>query len=251
MGSGVLIGDKRGEGTVLSESELTILQNALALWRSEDSEANVIAKALLGCSEKRQGGWFRIFLWELMDCTTGVLDETVGMLVALREDPVFLRDNENGEERMRSLQAFLKILQRGDWLADFLFAERIEKYAKKCPQPLELMRALAEHADYFESDVEDAKRMMREWPELFAGCEPAGQSSEAQEEDGVSPPQDVQEKKSQAERLRDILTGLCTGGSVTRDDIMQAVTLFAREDSEETDENADEAMSQGASASGD
>ena len=42
---GVLTGDRHGEGIVLSDEEFRILQNALALWRSEDNQANAIAKA--------------------------------------------------------------------------------------------------------------------------------------------------------------------------------------------------------------
>lgn len=170
MGSGVLVGD-HGESTVLSEEEFELLQNALALQRSADPEADAIAKGLLGCSKEHHskwgGGWFSLFLSELMEYASEVHGEIVGMLVETRRDPIFLRDYQAGEDHMRSLQAFLKILQRRDWLAEFLFTPRIEKYVDKCPTPVELIEALVEPTENFDTDIHNAKRMMREWPELF------------------------------------------------------------------------------------
>jgi hypothetical protein len=170
MAYSVLVGPSVEETTTLSESEYKTLKCALELARSEDKEAEAIASALQDCTEDcvKSKGVFRGFFRSLMLDFGEHIDEIQGMLVEHFEQPIFLREDE-GAEHVTALKAFLKILEAKGWLANFFWPVRIERYAEKSPTPLEVMQDLTESAVMFECDINDAKKMIREWPELFPG----------------------------------------------------------------------------------
>ena len=87
------------------------------------------------------------------------MDEVQAILVQ-REEPSFMREEE-GERQATCLKAFLKVLQDGKWLADFL-GVRMPQYAERCPTPLEVIQALTEAAAHFDSGLRDAKRMVED-----------------------------------------------------------------------------------------
>jgi hypothetical protein len=166
----VLVGPSMEETTTLTDTEYETVKNALRLARSEDTEADAIASALQVCTEDRvkSEGVFRSFFRHLMLDFGSHLDEIQGMLVEPFEQPIFLREEE-GEQNVAALKAFLKILEAKGWLANFFWPVRIERYAEKAPTPLEVMHDLTEDAINFECDIADAKKMIRGWPELFTG----------------------------------------------------------------------------------
>src|SRR6266516_3589058 len=96
------------------------------------------------------------------------IHELQGMLVERGEQPVFMYE-ETGTEQAVALKAFLKILESGEWLAKFFVPVLIEEYAKQMPTPLEMMKHLAEPALNFEADIDDARRMIHNWPQFFPG----------------------------------------------------------------------------------
>ncbi|MGI9073354.1 MAG: hypothetical protein ACR2JB_19060 [Bryobacteraceae bacterium] len=173
-----LVGPNMAETTILSESEYKTLKNALRLARLDDEEADAIADAVASSTELRcsqLGGVFRYFFHAFLgQVGQHRSDEIHSMLVEGGEEPIFIADVE-GPDRFALLKAFLDILRSDGWLASFLSA-RIERYAQKSPTPLELMEGLTEDAVNFDLNINDAKRLIREWPEFF---EPQG--TEAQE----------------------------------------------------------------------
>jgi len=165
----VLVGED-GHGEVLSRYEHQVLRKALALARSEDREPHSIAEGLswLSLSKEEQQPEMILgdFLHGLMDRVTPAAGQIVGMLAdSLRDRPTFIDDSDD-EGTMDTLEAFLKLLRQDNWLAEFLRL-RVKKYAESCPQPLEVMQFLAEESVTFDSNLADAKQMIRDYPELF------------------------------------------------------------------------------------
>jgi hypothetical protein len=162
----VLVGPNNDETILLDQGEYETLKRALALARSGDTEANAIADALPDLEQRvKDYGVLRTFLAHLMSALGEHADEIQAMLVKLGEQPIFMRE-KRGSQQCASLEGFLKVLQDQGWLADFLDV-RIQYYAEHRPTPLEVMNALAESAVIFEGDVQDAKKMIRDWPAFF------------------------------------------------------------------------------------
>jgi hypothetical protein len=171
MSSAVLVGPSQDESTLLDEDEYRTLKDVLELCRGLDCrETAAILSALRAYRGNLIPGGTAIasFFAYLMADLSPDMDEVQGILVQAGKEPSFMRDEE-GEQQAVALQAFLKILQSRNWLADFFIPVRIEKYAENPPTPLKVMRDLTESAEMFQSYVADAKRMMREWPEFFPG----------------------------------------------------------------------------------
>jgi hypothetical protein len=182
MSCAVLVGEH--ETTLLEEEEYRRLKDVLELCRGLDCrETAAILSALRAYRGDLMPGRTPIasFFAYLMADLSPNMDEVQGILVQAGEEPSFMRDEE-GEQHGVALEAFLKILQSRNWLADFFVPVRIEKYAEKTPTPLSVMQDLTESAEMFESYVADAKRMMREWPELVGSIQsspstPAGKGA--------------------------------------------------------------------------
>lgn len=194
----VLVGPNVEETTTLTESEYQTLKNALRLARAwergqglgeDDREANAIASALRDCDEtmcRAYRGTLRAFLRFLMVARGEHADEIRAMLVDPSE--VILMREDEGARHAASLKALLRILESGGWLADFFSPGLLEFWAKKTPTPLAVMEQLTEPAFNFESTIDEAKQMMRDWPELFPGKTEPVEPREANEKARAASP---------------------------------------------------------------
>jgi hypothetical protein len=166
MNHAVLVGPGNDETALLDEQEYRTLKRALAVVRSEQREPNAILSALRAYTGKQCTGIgpsASFFTYLMMDLADN-MDEVQRILVQSGEDPTFMR-HEEGQRHAARLKAFLKVLQDGKWLADFL-DERMPQYAGRCPTPLEVMQSLIEAAAHFDTEMRDAKRMVEDWPQL-------------------------------------------------------------------------------------
>lgn len=192
MSFAVLVGPDKDETTLLDGDEYRKLKSALQVIRSEDRESNAVLSALRAFTGHSFEGSTPLatFFSYLMSDLADAMDEIQGILVQGDEEPIFMRDDK-GTEHAAALKAFLKILEADSWLTDFFIPVRIEQYAEETPTPLRVMQDLAEPAMIFESDVAEAKRMIREWPELVGSVPPPtgtprGKRSKAHVDDEAS-----------------------------------------------------------------
>ena len=166
----VLIGPEIADGTVLSEYEYLVVRNALRLARSEDSEEDAISYALR-YSENHKTSVLRRFLGNVMEHLGEHCEDMRGLIWNWdAKEVIFLREEE-GQEQADAVNALVKLLRAGGWLAEFIECE-LNYYArnpeKNYHTPFELMFHLAEEAENLESDVDNAKALMKRYPERFA-----------------------------------------------------------------------------------
>jgi hypothetical protein len=189
MSHGVLIGPNVEDTTILDRDEYKIALKAVQFMRAADDGANSIARALKTCksgdkAEEPYEGMTTLtsFLHRLMVALAeDQADEAEGMFVEFAEPPILLLTHayDNGAERVQCVKALLDIFARKGWLADFLLTY-MPFWAKRQITPMELMWRLSEQAADFESDLETAKDMLREWPQLLRESVPV-QEKEAKQ----------------------------------------------------------------------
>lgn len=180
MKTSVLVGPKYGSSTVLNESEYEMLANVLRLHRSDNQEANALCGALEDTTDnmvnrRTDGNVLAYFLETLAQRLGSHAEEIQGLIVEPGVTPTYLREEE-GKRHLECVKALLKILHTGGWFANYLEV-RLANFAKKSPQPLDVMESLSEPACNFECDIDDAKELMHRWPQLFA--QGAGNSSKS------------------------------------------------------------------------
>jgi hypothetical protein len=168
----VLTNEAYKGGTTLEESEHKLLWSVLKLSRLEDEKASILLQAIGCCADpefvKAYGGIYELFFTKLMEESGRHHDSIKGVLYLRKAGatPVTLLDQDDWDTRaLGCLEALMTLLQRGGWLANWLELV-LPRFVKEKPTPLDVIDVLTEPAANFESDIEDAQRMFRDWPEL-------------------------------------------------------------------------------------
>jgi hypothetical protein len=169
----VLTNEVYKAGTTLEEDELKLLWSVLRLYRSEDRKARAILEAIDFCSNTEPSkigasDVYDVFFRALMNEFDPEGDEVLGIIAArgVKGRPAPETVTPISDEReLRSLRALQTILRKGGWFAEWLQAELRFREDKKVT-PLEVIDSLTEPAANFEYEIEDAKRMLADWPEL-------------------------------------------------------------------------------------
>ncbi len=169
--TGVLAGSEEGQTETLSTREYRLLKNCLTLERrNNDSEAQAIADGLCAFSHpdyQERLGTLGAFLYNALQSLGDHVEEIKGLVIAEGERPILLDENSDGESRIKCVTALLKLLERGDWFANYLDTVLPHWSLKPPVTPHEVIRTLVEQTENFESDVRAAKRMLAEHPMLF------------------------------------------------------------------------------------
>lgn len=180
MSEAVLIGPKCGDSEILSAHEYSAVKNLIQLYRLKGSkEASAIVDGIYHCDAAALGsfgkerGLLLYFLKNLMHELGEHADEISAMFTDGWETLMFLREDEDSYQT-RCVTALLKILEGESWFAEWLLIF-LPAYVREKWSPVEVMWKLSEEATNFESNIEDAKRMLKDWPELV---QPAAEAQE-------------------------------------------------------------------------
>lgn len=170
--------------TTLDEREHKLLRSVLKLSRLEDEKASILLQAIECCADPEfvrvYGGIYELFFTKLMEEAGRHTDSIKGMLCLRKPNatPVtFLEEDEWDESDLECLPALTTVLQKGGWLGPWLHA-LLHRCVRENHSPHDVIETLVEPAYHFEYDIEDAKRMLKDWPELF---ESEKQTAEAEE----------------------------------------------------------------------
>jgi len=168
--TGALIAPSGRAAETLSEDEYKYLRTCLDVLRNRSKDANglvtldrrmlemVVRGALQGHGLKQNA---------LAEELVNHLQETD------QADTVsgYLHDGSDlhvieSEDEASALYAFLEVLRRGGWFAEFV-ADRCRSAGSAYPTPLEIMQSLVTALDEFNRDIRAAREVVSLYPHLF------------------------------------------------------------------------------------